>query len=255
MNTRISFDDPPIHEVALGRTFLPREDFLIPYYGMFWDRLRERFPNTEHAAPIVEAAEILNEGLFLPRVWFTSADSTRLVQLQQNRLHYNWRRTDESQTYIRFPTIQAECIDVWEKFGQFVLEVTKQPVLPINAELTYTNLIDLDPSVSAHEIAVATLKDVCWTGGQRFLNAPKAFAHNYTFTLPGMDAALQVTAQAVKRKASNTEALKLELTVKGKCPNELPFKKWSDDAHSFLVQAFKDLTKTTMHEHWKLQGN
>lgn len=35
VNKLVSFDAPPIKEVVLGRTFLRRDDFLIPYYGAF----------------------------------------------------------------------------------------------------------------------------------------------------------------------------------------------------------------------------
>lgn len=253
MNKYISFDDPPIKEVALGRTFLPREDFLIPYYGAFWARLRERFPKTEHAAPIVDPSDPLTEGTFLPRVWLISADSTTLVQLQQSRYHLNWRQTEEKKDYVRFPAIQSECIDIWQKFEKFVLEVTGQPLQPLNAELTYTNFIEVDGAVSAFEVAEEALSDWCWESRKRFLTAPKAFNHNYTFGLPDGNSALNVAAVAAKRKGSSSEALKLELTVKGKCQNDDSFEEWSNGAHDFLVQAFKDLTKPSMHKKWKLQ--
>lgn len=254
VNSRISFDDPPIKEVALGRTFLPREDFLIPYYGAFWAQLRDRFPKAEHADPIVDpSSEIFNNGMFLPRVWLISEDSTRLVQLQQNRFHYNWRQTDEKKTYIRYPAIQRECLDIWQRFEKFVLETTGQPLQPLNAELTYTNFIEVAGVSSAFEIAEETLRDASWASQNRFLSAPKAFTHNYTFDLPDKNGTLQVTAVAAKRKDSKSEALKLELTVKGKCQNDKSFEDWSSEAHDFLVQAFKDLTKPSMHQQWKLR--
>lgn len=250
---RISFDDPPIKEVALGRTFLPREDFLIPYYGMFWAQLRDRFPKAEHAPPILEPADVLNESAFLPRVWFTAKDLATLVQLQQNRFHYNWRQTDEKRVYVRFPAIQSACIELWGTFDKFVLEVTGQALQPLNAELTYTNIIDVAGAVSASEIAEEVLLDSCWGSRPRFLSAPKAFAHNYTFALPDDRGTLQVGVVAVKRKDHKSEALKLELTVKGKCSNDDSFEEWSNAAHDFLVRAFKDLTKPSMHQRWKLQ--
>lgn len=249
----VSFDDPPVKEVALGRTFLQREDFLIPYYGAFWAQLRDGFPKVEHASPIVEPSDNLTDGLFLPRVWLVSADSTNLVQLQQNRFHYNWRQTEEKKTYVRFPAIQKECIEVWERLEKFVLETTGQPLIPLNAELTYTNFIEVAGAKNAFEVAEQALWDSLWARHSRFLSAPKAFSHNYTFELPENRGTLQVSAVAAKRKDANSEALKLEFTVKGACPSDKSFEEWSTLAHDFLVEAFKDMTKPSMHKQWKLR--
>lgn len=253
VSKRISFDDPPIKEVALGRTFLPRDDFLIPYYGAFWTQLRDRFPKAEHAPPIVDPSETFNDGMFLPRVWLISEDSSTLVQLQQNRYHYNWRQTEDKKTYVRFPVIQQECLEIWRKFENFVMEATGQALQPLSAELTYTNFIEVAGASNSFEIAEETLRDSGWASHDRFLSAPKAFAHNYTFSLPGDSGTLQVAAVAAKRKDGKSEALKLELTVKGKCSNDESFEDWSAGAHDFLVQAFKDLTKPSMHQQWKLR--
>lgn len=252
-NKRISFDDPPIKEVALGRTFLPREDFLIPYYGAFWAELREKFPKAEHAAPIMDNLDVLSEASFLPRVWLISDDSNTLVQLQQNRYHYNWRQTELSKSYPRFPAIQRGCLDIWSKFELFVLQMTGQPLQPLNAELTYTNFIEIPGSSSAFDIAEQTLRDSTWATQNRFLGSPKAFAHNYTFNLPNSKSTLHVAAVAARRKDGTSEVLKFELTVKGKCSSDESFESWSTEAHDFLVQAFKDLTKPAMHKHWRLR--
>lgn len=253
MKSSISFDDPPIKEVVLGRTFLPREDFLIPYFGAFWAQVRDRFPKTEHAPPIVDPTDNMSEASFLPRVWLISTDSTRLIQLQQNRFHYNWRQTNDQNVYVRFPQIQKECLEIWHEFEAFVSTVTKQPLQPLKAELTYTNLIDIAGASTAIEIAEETLLDASWRSKKRFLPPPRAFAHNYTFELPAGKGDLNVVATAVKRKDTGSQALKLELTVKGACQNDASFEEWSSSAHDFLVQAFRDLTKPSMHKKWKLR--
>jgi len=254
VSKHISFDEAPIKEVALGRTFLPRADFLIPHYGAFWSQLRDRYPKVEHASPIVEPSDVLNESVFLPRVWLISDDSASLVQLQQNRLHLNWRQTERMNAYVRFPAIKKEFIDVWGKFEEFVLTTTGQPIQPVGAELTYTNFIEVVGATSANEIAQEALLDWGWAKQERFLSPPKAFAHNYTFGLPNGNDSLNVAIAAVRRKDSNSEALKLELTVKGKCQSDGSFEEWSNGAHDFLVQSFKDLTKPSMHQQWKLVG-
>lgn len=260
-NKRITFGEPPITEVALGRIFLPRPDFLLPYFGAFWARVQHQFPKVEHAEPILEPTDKLNESLFLPRVWFIAKDSSTLVQLQQNRFHYNWRQTPEKPDYIRFPAIQKKCLEVWDEFKNFVLEVTGRPLQPLNAELTYINVIEAPGATSAFEIARAALRDHGWSNESRFLGVPKAFAHNYSFELPNNRGTLKVGAAAARRKSSaktektEGEVLRLELSVRGPCSDDESFEKWSSDAHDFLVTAFKDLTTPAMHKVWKERGN
>lgn len=250
----ITFDDPPLNEVALGRTFLPRPDFLVPHFGAFWDQVRTQFPKVAHAAPIfgINDSPFDDGGMVLPRVWLLSEDSTTLVQLQQNRFHFNWRQTNEKKTYIRFPAIQAECLRLWAKFEEFIRQTTGQSLQPMSAELTYINFIAVDDVKSAFEIAEKTLQDSVWSLHPRFLPAPTGFAHNYSFDVPNGIGVLQVsTATAQRRDGGNV--FKLELTVRGKHSDELSFEEWSTRAHDFLVAAFKDLTKPEMHSAWKLR--
>ena len=172
----ITFDDPPVNEVVLGRTFLPRPDFLIPYYGSFWERVKSRFPRAEHAAPIFDAATGSADPFFIPRVWFVSEDSTTLVQLQNDRFHFNWRQTEQRNDYVRFPTIQRECLDIWAAFEEFVVKMTSQPLQTQNAELTYINIITVEGAADAVSVFEAAFKDYKCEHKDRFLPRPKMSA-------------------------------------------------------------------------------
>jgi uncharacterized protein (TIGR04255 family) len=250
----ITFDDPPLNEVALGRIFLPRPDFLVPHFGAFWDQVRGQFPRVAHAAPIIGLNEHFGDdgAVILPRVWLLSGDSTTLVQLQQNRFHYNWRQTPERKTYVRFPAIRDECVRLWKMFEEFVLQMTGQPLQPMSAELTYINFVGIPDVNSAFEIAEKTLQDSVWSHHSRFLPAPTGFTHNYSFDIPSGIGVLQVSTATAQRK-DGANVLKLELTVRGKHSEGVSFEQWSIEAHDFLVAAFKDLTKPEMHAAWKLR--
>lgn len=252
VSTSISFDDPPIKEVALGRTFLPRPDFLLPYFGSFWAQIRDEFPTTEHAAPIIDTPEGFTDAFLLPRVWFISSDAATLVQLQQNRVHYNWRQTDAKKTYVRFPAVQSKWLDIWGKFEKFVAEMTKEPVKPVAGELTYTNIIDAPGATSAFEIAEQSLVIPLSEARRQSLGAPKSFNCAYSYELAGIGT-LVISTAAAKQKSTNNEVLKLELTVKGNCSEEDRFDLWSEKAHDTIVRAFKDLTRPAMHAQWKLR--
>lgn len=250
----LTFDDPPVYEVALGRTFLQRSDFLIPFFGLFWERVRKQFPNAEHAPPIlVPNAPPPSEIGWLPRVWFVASDSATLIQLQQDRFHFNWRRANANDPYVRFPVIQKQCIELWNKLNEFVVEMTGQTLQPLDAELTYVNHIKLSEACDSFKIAALTLRDATWATEKRFLEPPKQYLYTYTFDpLPDGIGVLRVQAGAARSK-DGEDLLKLHLTVTGKCPEGTSFEEWSTGARDFLVHAFKDLTTDTMHRHWRLR--
>jgi uncharacterized protein (TIGR04255 family) len=252
----ITFDDPPIQEVALGRTFLPREDFVIPYFGAFWATIRDQFPKAQHAAPILDPSDFMsNDQMPLPRVWFVADDDATLVQLQQNRFHFNWRRVsaEDRRSYPRFPAVQRQFLNAWELFEKFVQAETGIPLQPVFGELSYTNHIFLaDPKATAFDIAEQTLSNSVWQRPVGILKCPRGYASNYQFTLPTGDT-LQIGIAAAKRAGSSSELLKLELTVRGKCSNDKAFDSWSAEAHNVIVQSFKELTNPEIHKHWKLR--
>lgn len=251
----ITFDIPPLVEVALGRTFLPRPDFLVPHFGAFWERVKSEFPSVAHAPPIGvpgESVVVSDDGVWLPRVWLISADNSRLVQIQQDRLHFNWRKTEEAPEYVRFPAIQRKALDIWASFDSFIREATGSPLQPLVNELSYTNLIQTD-ELGPFELAERTLRDSVWCRENRFLNAPKALSHSYSFSVPEKVGDLSVTIVTGRRVEDQKWVLKIDLTVKGQQTDEHSFEAWSSKARDFLVAAFKDLTTSEMHKIWKLR--
>lgn len=252
----ITFDDPPLSEVTLGRTFLPRADILIPHFGLFWTLVRQQFPQVAHAPPIFMADEPqpgLEDGL-LPRIWLLSADSSTLVQLQQSRFHFNWRQsqTGEKRSYVRFPAIKSECLRLWGLFEKLVQEETGQPLQPIGSELTYINFVVDEPTVEKLDLAERVLRDPVWARHPRDLPVPSQISSSYGFEMPRGRGVLQVVATTGQRRGGEP-ALRLELTARGRHSADLPFEQWADEAHDFLVSAFKDLTQPAMHKLWKLR--
>lgn len=250
----ITFDAPPMAEVSLGCIFLPRPDFLVPHFGAFWERIRHEFPDIAHAAPIVniEDGARVDDIFLLPRIWYVSGDKARLVQLQQNRFHFNWRKTDDEATYVRFPAVQAEAIRLWDSFGRYVREATGSEVEPLAHELTYTNIVTA-PGKTPFELADETLRDAAWCQGDRFLAPPKALSHSYTFDVPDGIGDLTVSIVTGRRADDGRGVLKLDLSVRGRSSPQRRLGLWSQQAHDHLIQAFKDLTTPAMHQQWRLR--
>lgn len=253
-HTNVDFEAPPITEVVLGRTFLPRPDFLVPHFGSFWEKWRAQFPKVEHAQPIFSAAPFSEEGFILPRVWLISEDSTRLMQLQQDRFHFNWRQTDKQEQYVRFPVILKECMHAWSSFDEFVKQATGHGLSPTIGELTYINFLPAEEGVSATALMQEAMRDFKFAEGQRRLPMPSAVNLQTTYVVPELRGTFRVSAVSAKRKKPESDGLRLELTISGKCGGDDNFERWAQQAHDFLVAGFVDLTTPEMRAKWKQRG-
>jgi uncharacterized protein (TIGR04255 family) len=168
----ITFAKPPINEVVLGLNFLPRLDLMVPHFGQFWNEFREQYPKVSHAPQLITPGSIPiqdSSGAWLPRVWYSSADDSGLVQLQQDRLHVNWRRTEASATYPRFPAIRDEFYRIWALFQAFMLRETGASPQPTRMELQYTNVIPQGEGWESPADLGDVLCDFKWQTGGRYL--------------------------------------------------------------------------------------
>jgi uncharacterized protein (TIGR04255 family) len=253
---RITFDAPPLNEVALGAVFLPRPDFLVPHFGSFWERIRDRFPKAQHASTIVAPGETpqVDAGFWLPRVWFISADDTWLLQLQQNRLHLNWRQTPQPTFYPRFEAVQSRAVGLWNEFTSYVQGISGVSVVPVAFELTYTNIIHAIGDEGPFELGEYALRDCAWRHDVD-MQKPKHFGLSYAFVVPDGVGELAVTVQSGITTDLKKSLLKIDLAVRGTVDADRSLEQWSTAAHDFLVKTFKDLTTPRMHAIWKLREN
>lgn len=251
---QITFGKPPVNEVVLGRHFLQRPDFVAPYYGVFWSKIRDRFPKVEQAQPVFSPQELffLDPSTMLPRVWYVSADQAMVVQLQQNRFYYNWRQRPNGAPYGRFPALLGESLSVWALLDEVARDLTDRPFQTTGGEITYVNFIEIKDALST-EIAQRSLRDFFWSSEARFLPPPSGFSRMLNFPLPGGKGALDVQLGIAKNLQTGNDAIKLELTARTALTEDDSYEDWINVAHDFLVAAFKDLTSNEMHKIWDLQ--
>jgi uncharacterized protein (TIGR04255 family) len=258
-----SFLTPPLNEVSIGQGFLPRPDLLIPHMGQFWTQIRDAYPACEHASPIIDAgsedAGFLDpaSGAPLPRVWLLSADSTQLIQLQRDRILFNWRQRPNNAEYVRFPTILAEYKRVRDAFATYVNEVSGVPPQPSAYSLMYVNLIPAGNGWETADDFKKVFRDVGWKGGARFLPKPMDVQLRFAFKLPDEFGSLKVHAHQAIRQSDKTRLIKFELAASspplgGK---HIDFDEWVGVAHEWIVNGFKDLTTDRMHaQYWGIEG-
>jgi uncharacterized protein (TIGR04255 family) len=253
----ISFATPPINEVVIGLSFLPRPDFLVPHFGKFWSEISDRYPKVAHATPVLapNAAPVQDEtGAWLPRVWFMSADESYIVQLQQDCMFFNWRHAVKDEPYPRFPSIRDEFYRVLELFQAFLERETQLTLLPTRIEIQYVNAIPQGEGWESVAGFDGVLRDFRWSNEGRYLPSPRRYAGNFDFELPN-GVSLQAKISMGVRKMDGREVLRLELAAARMLGDGVDMKEWVNRAHDGIVQAFRDLTTPEMQKrHWQFEG-
>ena len=244
------YESPPIAEVACGVRFEPLSRLKLSHIGAFWTALRQEYPSVEHAAPIATPGDlpVVDEatGMPLPRVLFVGKDDSQLVQLQIDRIYFNWRRPPAGSSYPRYPHIVAKFFESLERFQRFTSSEDVGLINPIECELTYINhLVEGEAWKSVSDLS-SLFNDFNWnTSAQRDLPMPSALTWQARFSPPGLIGQLTVKlAHAVRKSADRQQLFVFELSARGigEDTSTAGLKAWMDVAHDWIVRGFADLT-------------
>ena len=256
-----NYDDPPVNEVVIGVQFEPTA-LTGAHVGLFWEDLRDEFPKTSEQPPLEPKLEDLQPPHFLAptlqfaswrgsRHWLTSEDDVQLIQIQVDRLLYNWRRGPHNAPYPHFEALQEKFWSVIEKWSDF-LKDEKQTLRLTQWEVTYINHI-LTPD------GQPTLADVlsCWSGQlDQAVGGPADTGRIETQgiltenTSPWAHLYVSITTAI---RSDQVPLIAFELTVRGPPESEEPWETTRTRlfaARRQIVMAFDTLTTPKMHAIW-----
>lgn len=262
MSDMPNYRKPPVVEVAIGVQFAPITKLTVPYVGLFWDRIRETFVRAEEQGPLPHIVEppppepqfILMDKPELPRTWFLNEKGDRILQVQRDRLHYNWRKVQPEDQYPRYPIVKREFFDYWTCFCAFLKEQKFPAPVIDQCELVYVNHIPKEAGWSS----VSELSDVFsffrWVPREGFLPTPDALRWSMRFSLPEKAGWLNCDCVPARVVPEGPEVMRLSLTARG-CPsgniNDETLEKWFDMAREWIVRGFVDLTAKQTDKLWE----
>ncbi len=241
-----SYKSPPLNEVSIGLQFQPLEKLKIPHFGLFWDLIRKDFPNVEHAPPILKKDMGSVEWLPLPRVWFIDKSDAQLLQLQADRINFNWRSREGADCYPRFRTIAPQFFGLLETFEQFLVNADIGIILPTVAEVTYINIFEQGKEWNTAEDLPTIFKDFAWTRERkRFLPYPTNMSWAVSFALPNQQGTLNARFNEGLRVADKKKIMQLEMVANYPVQDvsSQSLQPWYELAHEWVVKGFDDLTQ------------
>ncbi len=262
------YSQPPVIETVLGVQFRPLSNFSIPHIGLYWAKIREKYPDYEVQPPLGQVIEEFGEGqrkrvgvgfdiAQFPefRCWFKEGSGTKLIQLQRDRFLFNWRKVKDEDVYPRYENIKPNFSASWEEFCRFLAEAGFDKPEVNQCEVTYVNHIHLGQGWKSY----GELKNVvaCWSGEHsgRFLPEPESVNIGTRYVLPNGKGRLHVLMQPAIRRTDAKEILQLNFTARGKPESSaLPhLLEWLDLGHEWIVRGFTDFTSKVMHDQWGRQ--
>ena len=148
-----SFRKPPVIETALSVQFQPLKRMSNAHLGLFWHRVRNNYPKLQDADPI--EPQIERFGTELPRARFpqlriaashpaarlrmSSEDGHVMLQLQNGRLVFNWRRLDGENKYPRWTQVEPQFQAALRELKAFAEAEGLGFIEPNQWEVTYVN--------------------------------------------------------------------------------------------------------------------
>jgi uncharacterized protein (TIGR04255 family) len=241
------FVKEPLTEVVFGVEFNAL-DFSSVHFGLYWEAIRERFPNKPLDRPPIGEVELFNILPTLRRVWFESEDKKQLIQLQSNRFHYNWRRQSPDEKYPHYDDIYPKFIEEWNKFQNWWISTEDVPLQPTRYELTYLNQIDERLGWQNEEDYPKIFSIIGSPWGELPLNA-NAFSLNLGFALPEKQGSLTVRANQGINPKENSSVVILNLTASHDGTG-VAIDHWFEVAHRSIVDMFISLINTDTKANW-----
>ena len=266
MSPTPKFDNPPVRQVAIGIQFAALPNLRGAHFGLFWARLRDRYPRLGEAPPIAPAYETFG-GLraqqiqfqfsmpgTTPRVLMESQDGQWVVQFQQDRFVLNWQSLD------RFP--YPEWGDLHPRFSEelygFVKFLNDESLgeLAINqVELNYLNFIHTNETDNQHE-QLAKITPLFRNVTTQVLDLePDSIVLSYRRIMRrGQERVgrTYVEFAPVVQPTSGEHIYSLNITSRGLPASTSPEAalEFLDEAHRAVVTSFAAVTNEELHREW-----
>ena len=260
------FDNPPVVEAVLGVQFAPLPGFSSAHAGWFWrERLGTDWPTVTEARPVPDAFERFGEEqewdfrrvLIKPaepllRSQFINADEERMVQVQNTRLHYNWRKRESD--YPSYQNSITAFEATWESFREFCLGAGLGSPEPNQWEVTYINHVEKGELWSTAEdwckVAPKASTPLCACDDMQLEDSEIKLRLNIGENV----GRLHIWGERVRvGGVDGPEVMRLTLTARGSLSKggDMTIRRGLDIGHSAIVRAFTDITSDAAHQYWR----
>ena len=166
------YPNAPLVEVALSVQFQPLQKFTSAHVGYFWNKIRKDFAIVQEHSTLPPVNEFFGSprpilpqfGVGLQfgfpgiRHWFLDAEGIYLIQIQNNRFIFNWRKLQSNKPYPRYEVLRKKFSKYLNLFKSFVAQQDLGQVSFELFEAHYVNQWPLQDGKSFGEVIGGWLK-------------------------------------------------------------------------------------------------
>lgn len=253
------FDNPPVIETVLGIQFTPLQSFSVPHYGLYWQKIKNRYTRFELHPPIATSIkDVMN---LVPsqnfRCWFIDESQNNLIQVQQDRFVLNWRKVRGDETYPHYEIIRPQFEQEWIRFCEMLAAEAIAPPEVNQCEVTYVNHIEFDNDLKSCSDVSRLIAS--WSGANSGAFLPKAdkVILNTSYAMHEKKGRLRISMQPVLRARDGMELLQLDVSATGRPTSSktVDILDWLDLGREWVVKGFTDFTTTEMHSKWRRKND
>ena len=265
------YGKPPVIEVVCGIMFQPLLQLTTPHLGLFWETFKSTYPSCKEVAPLSPVIESFDDKpssphfplamsggippFLLPRIWFERLDERRLLQMQRDRFHLNWKKKEDTDEYPHYESVFSDFKNYLERFESFLSKNELGVIQPIQYEMSYVNHIPQGEGWSSLEDIHVVFPDIMWRANpDRFLSSFERLNWTYSFLLPERSGRLHITVTNGVRVQDKRQMLVANITARGmgKQQSREAMYDWFDLAHEWIVRGFTDITSEDVQRNvWK----
>ncbi|RLD56918.1 MAG: hypothetical protein DRJ05_10520 [Bacteroidetes bacterium] len=242
----IKLSNPPIIEVVIGVQFSsPLIDNKLIYDC--YQLIKESFPEIKENPILPSIIENIDgpnqENLltgFHSRKWFVNSEGHKLIQLQPDRLLFNWRKSNSEKAYPHFQNVLGEFMQVFSKFDH----ICSFKELINQLEITYVDHIYLDDF---------NLKNFEINSIFNFWNFPKPLkniTNIFSFGHPEINGVINVNIQSAISNIDQRKLITCSTTCRGMFNEDQDMQQWFDLSHDIIIDLFTDLISDKAKQIW-----
>jgi len=260
------FESPPVVETVMSLQFERLTALRAVHFGLFWQRVRERFPKSEEQLPLAPVFERFPEPMppngqvqfetiqapTLQRVWLINDAGTEIIQLQNDRFIKNWRRSGHHDVYPRYERVIKPAFERdLREFQLFLGEENLGEIKVTQCEVTYLNHIVSGEGWDRFG-EIQRIFEFWREPPSPVPGNPDDFGMRLRFPIMIEEGRpigrLHVEVQPAFRVTDNRPMYVMNLTARGLYGRDLDF---FDIGRQWIVKAFEQLTTEEMHRVWR----
>ncbi|MEM1354386.1 MAG: TIGR04255 family protein [Planctomycetota bacterium] len=258
-----SYANPPVVETATSIQFPRSRNLRNQHLWEYWfSFLRDKYPNTSDQFPLDPIMEATGENAPLhnalptirpaapeDRIQATTNSGRGMVQLQNGRVIYNWRKLDGGE-YPRWDKTYDQFINHMNHFFKYLSDISIGPVQPNQWEVVYVNHlmqgIDWDsesdwPNLLPGIFSKQVLSSI----------EPESINLQFQYKAQGFNGRFYISLEkAVLAKDRDKELLVLKLTSRGGIPKGSNIHDQFLAGRQLIVETFDSVTSEDAHKRW-----